>query len=614
MFLIFRFFLIAALVAGVTAAHATQPVIFFSDLISAPKTGWDSTEPNKGAIVTIWGRNFGTQRGDSYVTVNGADLIADSDYKDAWAKTNNPVPFLQTITFQLNSSMTNGDGTISVSVNNKTSNTIPFRINTIGSIYFIDVNASGGTGTLSDPWSSPKSFINKMQPGDVGYFRKGTYNKIYNGGKSNIWVRKSEAWGTAQDPIGFVGYPNEVAMFDSWENGDKFNFNKSVIVEAYYMTVAKLATKAFSRGIQVGRHGRIIGNDAIGVLELVGGAGIIHTGSDGVKILGNAIHGGRSKERLDHSIYIDGCQELAGNEIAYNYSYDNLIDRGPHFVDNHQGKRCSSDAYQKSNHWHNNLVSCEADASRGIGIYDLSWDKGEADEPDTAYVYNNILVGCGDGWNGAMYHANGHAVFYNNTLFNNQGAGLQLHDKPAILSSAGINNVIVSTGNNCVQFSDRHLFSNNAYFGCSAESIPSSDTNAVVTDPMITVDSTAYNPVIVHKDSPVIGKGSSLVSTLVTHDFYGAERRGNYSIGAVSGVSDAPDLPPVDAPVKWVVAKNGAWETRPIKILIDGELETPDKPSVKINAPCMGDPVKITRSGQWMEVEPGLYALCRIGN
>jgi len=542
--LVFRTIFIAGLVAGSTAAHAAEPMIFFSDLISAPKNGWDSSEPNKGAIVTIWGRNFGTQRGDSYVTVNGTKLTTDSDYKDVWAKTNNPVPFLQTITFQLNSDMSNGDGTISVSVNNTTSNTVPFRINTIGSIYFIDVNASGGTGTLSDPWDNPNDFIKAMSPGDVGYFRAGIYDKKYNRGKSNMWIRKTQTWGTPEDPIGFVGYPNEVAMFDSWTNGDKSSLNSSIKIESRYITVSKLFTRAFTRGIQVGRYGRIIGNDAIGVQEVIGGAGIIHTGSDGVKVLGNAVHGGRSGHRLDHSIYIDGCQELAANEIAYNYSYDNLIDRGPHFVDNHQVNRCKSDVYQKSNHWHNNLISCEADASRGIGIYDLSWDKGEANEPDPAYVYNNILIGCGDGWNGAMYHSNGHAVFYNNMLINNQGVGLQLHDNRDILSSAAINNVIInSTDDDYVQKSERHTFSNNSYFGGPADSIPSSDTNAVLTDPMITVDSTAYNPVIIHKDSPIIGKGSSLVSTLVTTDFFGTKQVGSYNIGSV-GVGNVV-IPPM---------------------------------------------------------------------
>jgi len=530
------FYVVLGLVCFSNLALASSPpVIFFSDLISAPKSGWSSLEPDKGAIVTIWGRNFGTVRGSSYVTVNGEKLTNDLDYKDSWAKINNPVPFLQTITFQLNSSMVNGDGTISVTVGSETSNSIPFRINTIGSIYFVDVNASDGTGTFLNPWSNLINYIDIMAPGDVAYFRAGLYDQKYNGGKSNIWVRSSEASGTAQDPIGFVGYPNEVAMFDSWANGHSSNFNKSILIDSDYVTVAKVSTTAFSRGVQVNDYGRIIGNDAVGVLQKIGGAGIIHVGADGVKILGNAVHGGRSADRLDHSIYVDGCQEVAANEIAYNYSYDNFIDRGPHLVDNHQENRCSSNVYQKSNHWHNNLVSCEADPSRGIGIYDLSWDEGEANEPDTAYVYNNILVGCGDGWNGAIYHSNGHAVFYNNILYNNQGKGIQLLDSGDILSSKAINNVIVNATAITDEYvtGDRHTFDSNAYFNGSATSIPASDSNAITSDPMITVDSTAYTPVIIDKDSPLIDSGSDEVSSTVTHDFYGNKRMGINEIGAV---------------------------------------------------------------------------------
>jgi len=126
-------------------------------------------------------------------------------------------------------------------------------------------------------------------------------------------------------------------------------------------------------------------------------------------------------------------------------------------------------------------------------------------------------------------------------LLNNQGVGLQLHDKPDILSSAAINNVIInSTNDDYVQESERHTFSNNSYFGGPADSIPSSDTNAVVADPMITVDSTAYNPVIIDKDSPIIGKGSSLVSALVAKDFFGAKQIGSYNIGSVGSVVIPP--------------------------------------------------------------------------
>ncbi|MCF6300543.1 MAG: IPT/TIG domain-containing protein, partial [Proteobacteria bacterium] len=132
-------------------AVAENPVLLFSDLISAPASGWNSASPNKGAVVTIWGRYFGADRDTSFVTVNGVQLQANSDYVDTWGEYNNPVPFLQTITFQLNDSMTAGDGTISVTVGGITSNTIPFRIND-SSIFFVDDVSGTGTGTFTDPW------------------------------------------------------------------------------------------------------------------------------------------------------------------------------------------------------------------------------------------------------------------------------------------------------------------------------------------------------------------------------------------------------------------------------------------------------------------------------
>ena len=526
------------------------PILFFSDLISAPKTGWSASQPNQGAVVTVWGRNFGTARGSSYVTVNGVKLTADSDYKDSWAKTNNPVPFLQSITFQLNSEMASGDGGISVTVDGKTSNVLPFRVNTIGKIYFIDVNASGGDGSYENPWYNLKNFVNIMNPGDVGYFREGLYDSKFTSGKSVIWVKNTGRAGTAKDPIGFVGYPGEVAMFDSWTKGDASNFNKSILIESKYVTVAKLATYAFTRAIQVADYGRIVGNDAIGVQKKLGGAGIIHVGADGVKILGNTTHGGRSRDRLDHSIYIDGCQENTPNEIAYNYSYDNFIDRGPHFVDNHQESRCSSSVYQKSNSWHHNLISCEADKSRGIGIYDLSWDKGEANEPEPAHVYNNILVGCGNGWHGAMYHTNGHAYFYNNILYNNQGRGIQVDQGDMLLSSRIINNLIVNTTSDEYISGDKRYYDSNAYYNGDAGTIPASDANAVTSAPQITVDSSAYNPVVLTDNSPLIDAGSSDVADLVVDDFYGNARVGSHDIGAVQwlGGGEAPATPAPSPP------------------------------------------------------------------
>jgi hypothetical protein len=58
---------------------AGGPVLFFSDLQSGPKTGWEDGAAH-GAAVSIWGRNFGPDRGSSFVTVGGVDLTDDADY------------------------------------------------------------------------------------------------------------------------------------------------------------------------------------------------------------------------------------------------------------------------------------------------------------------------------------------------------------------------------------------------------------------------------------------------------------------------------------------------------------------------------------------------------
>jgi len=52
---------------------AAQPVIFFSDLTSGPKTGG---KDNLGAFVTVVGKNFGPSRGTNYVSIGGGQAPA----------------------------------------------------------------------------------------------------------------------------------------------------------------------------------------------------------------------------------------------------------------------------------------------------------------------------------------------------------------------------------------------------------------------------------------------------------------------------------------------------------------------------------------------------------
>ncbi len=524
-----------------------NPVLLFSDLISAPASGWSNASPNKGAVITIWGRYLRADRDTSFVTVNGVQLQANSDYLDAWGKYNNPIPFLQTITFQLNDSMTTGEGTISVTVGGITSNSIPFRINN-SSIFFVDDVTGTGTGTFLDPWGELgiDNMVDAMTPGDVVYFRGGIYDVAYNGGKSPIWVRSTEPSGTIQDPIAYVGYPNEDAYMDGITNGDTTNFNKGIKIDAKYYTISKFRVSAVGSGISVNSYSRIIGNDVVGATQFVAGIGIIETESSGVKIYANTAHGARSLDRLDHSIYLSGCQDEEGADVAYNYSYDNYFDRGPHFVDNHQVNRCASDVYMKSNHWHHNVIVCGEDEtatggvdnrSRGIGIFDLSWDVGDANEPEPAYVYNNILIGCGKQGHGALYHNNGHAKFFNNTLINSKGIGIQVTGGLALTTEiknnvfsheAGISdNYVDITGNSIPDVS------NNSYFGGTSSAYVG-DLNPITSDPQVIVNLSPVFPLTISETSPLIGAGNpSVLNTVVIDDFYSIVRPNPVGVGAV---------------------------------------------------------------------------------
>ena len=511
---------------------AGAPVIFFSDLTAGPNHGWSSSEPNKGAVVTLWGKGFASSRQSSFVKVSGVKLSQNSDYPEAWGELGKPLPFLQRISFFLNSSVPIGAGGISVTVDGLESNSVSFRVNDDGRIFFVDINAStSGSGAHGDPWSNPSSFIDTMSAGDTVYFREGIYDQKYNGGKQNIWIRSSEASGTEERPIAFVAYPGEQPMFDALTNGTDDDFHTSFNFQNTWTTVSKMKMRARSSGVQGGSYSRIVGNDLIGGQVFHSGTGIIVVGGDGAKVLGNAVHGGSTANRLDHAIYINGCSPNLGVELGWNYSYDNNFDRGPMLVVNHQENRCSSSVYLKSHYIHDNVVDCTKYPSRGIGLFDQSWDDGDENEPETTYVYNNIVNACGTSTQPAMYQNSAHGAFFNNTIYNSQSSGFYVSGSRVITSK--IHNNIIHLANTDHLYIDDDtqgvLASHNLYYGAGI--YPGMDADAVNQEPLLLINSEngIFN---VLEGSPSIDKGNSSIIDFLILDFNGYLRE-TMDIGAL---------------------------------------------------------------------------------
>lgn len=536
----------------------SAPVLFFSDLTSGPDNGWSSAEPNKGVAVTIWGKDLGATRGSSYVTVNGVNLDASSDYPDTWGEYNDPVPHLQRVTFHLKSSMTDGAGNISVTTAGGTSNTLPFTIRS-GRILFVDEAAAqgAGSGAIDNPYS-PFDILNHEQAGDTIYFREGTYDQEYNPGSGNFYLTYQTP-GTESNPIAFVGYPNEVALLDTYAGGagsNSFRYAFSTAPEHY--TFSRLHFNCYGECIRTNSYGRVVGNNVEGQKVAGDGTGHIVIESNGPVVLGNSAHGGRiGITGNDHAIYAQGCPDTEGSTIAHNYIHDNDFYNDTMIVINHQQSRCSNTQQVKSHYVHSNIVDCSTYGGRAIGVYDLSWDdstvpgsngQDTAGEPEPTFVYNNVSYRCGDslatpnGYGPSMYANGAHSRWANNLILE-ANDDLAFHVDGGRLLSTEFHNNIVTLQNSAdrpvvwrTNTRDTFAASHNLYFNGNMTSSSTSygtlalGTNYIDADPQITFSTSPFE-LSISATSPLLGAGTNVV--YVTEDFFKNSLANPRTIGPV---------------------------------------------------------------------------------
>lgn len=197
------FFVLTLLLEASLASAQSAPVIFFSDLMSAPNSHGEKAGEFSGAYVTLYGNFFGLPQGSSRVALNGANCLRVVSWGTAWR-------WYQKIVVQLGPRCSSGDFVVTVS--GVASNPLPFAV-TNGHIYFVSPNGNDRrSGSFADPWKSIPHAVQTAGAGagNVIYVRDGASQLVDDGQGWHAALLLRTEWckGTASQPNALVSYPD----------------------------------------------------------------------------------------------------------------------------------------------------------------------------------------------------------------------------------------------------------------------------------------------------------------------------------------------------------------------------------------------------------------------
>jgi len=500
-------------------AFAASPAIFYSDLDSGPNTGGQN---NKGAFVTIWGKNFGATRGSSYVSIGGGQ----ADNYPVWSDTK--------ISFQLGSNAATGN--ITVTASSGTSNGVFFTVRT-GNIYFVSTSGdNGNNGSYTTPWRTWIKSASTIAAGDIVYGRGGNYTTSTD--KSWVFSRGFElgtypgnGGGTAGNPKAFVAYPGETpilypigvstAIIQIYDGSYYTIAGLSLYNPSGNTDVTSILTSWNSDGNTDITHLRIVGNvcgkNYLGGYAL--GASIQIGNANNVYIAGNQVFNvGVGKQT--HGIYLTPI--ITDTTVEYNTIYS---------VNNGHG----IEVYGDFGYVFSNLII------RNNLVYNCGRSGIQVNAPSTCKIYNNIVYGNGiidfAGINLRWGNASSIYEVYNNTLYNNgiytaddgnrSGGGPygQVYFNATCQSFIFRNNIIRSFSSNEVYFtrsstSGTQTFSNNLYYGNGGKPSFDNGSSTLNTDPLFNNPTSDFN---LQSSSPTINAGYD-ISGIVTRDYDGVTR------------------------------------------------------------------------------------------
>jgi hypothetical protein len=547
------------------------PRIFYTDIDSGPNTGGEN---DNGAYLSIFGKGFGADLGQVKVYVGDGEVARYMYLGPSLGR-----PDVQQLSVQLGKAASSGP--IKVVVNGVDSN-IDHRFTVRpGNFYFISPNGKDSHGkknNIERPYRHPNYIkdLSGFRPGDFIIALPGTYQLANENYGANAWLRADKS-GTAEAPLSFLGYPPSPGK----EVDVQFSNNNAII--SNYVSIAHWVVGNFKvsltdcvgageiialgatttpsickdkTGTMLGKVSfvKIVNIDADGHDSggfCSGGDGLIEISySEGVKILGVALHNtspAKGDEESAHAIYLSTRQK--GTEVGWNAVYNMPATRA--VIQVHQdsfGGVCWSDKQITDITIHDNLLHDLAGQA-------ILLDGGTGD----IQVYNNIIYNHRDRRYGDVIALRGggrklNALLYNNVVYANaraerQGTLLDIGYNSGMPARVTLlNNIFYAPDPQDLYYDTEvnggmlafkawvasgNLTSDyNLWYGSKSPKPAFAGPHALHAEPRF-VDP-AKGDFRLRHGSPAIGKGTSKVSPVVSHDydmnFWAGE--GRYDIGA----------------------------------------------------------------------------------
>ncbi len=280
--------------SGLGVADSSVPVIFYTDLLSAPQSGGEGGRD--GAFLCLYGEHFGNTRGSSSIAIRG---VRAAEYK-VWTDPGEPYRpgHYAKACFQISHLTPLGAGTVQLMTSAGNSNGIPFHVRP-GRVYFVTTsgNDNAGDGSSDHPWASIRQCKDRMAPGDICYIEDGvkvTANEAY---RAAIVLTSS---GEPDKPKALVAYPGATVIVDNHRTPGAMraitNFKPSGDVSHWTIAGMMFDSAQLSVQLSQGEGLRLVDNDILCTGDhcygydaglTVGGPGAMVSG---VTVFGNRIH------------------------------------------------------------------------------------------------------------------------------------------------------------------------------------------------------------------------------------------------------------------------------------------------------------------------------------